>query len=270
MSVQHRVQRGWQGAAAIVLIALLAAVAVVLVARDHAGLEAELEARAAAADAVAPVAEALRTEMTAAASGTAAGSKQVALADSSPGDVSSATATRARDTGTTLLEDSGDGVVVAPTYDTRSPPITVEERRKHVTGLRIVPLDLDTTLSALKPSRGGIALAGPNRTVKSLPGAQPSDRATYVVKLRPEAARDWTLTLWTASPPVPMPVWLVALGIVVVGMGAAGWLVRREERSRRSQQELVRLQQASATTAALATVSQHSLELADLLPALMN
>ena len=256
------------GAAAIVLIALLAAVAVILVARDHAGLEAELEARAAAADAVAPVAEALRNEMNAAAAGTVAGSKQVALADSSAGHVSSATATRARDTGTTLLEDSGEGVVVVATYDTSSAPASVEERRKHVTGLRVVPLDLGPTLSALRPSRGGIVLAGPNRTVRSLPGPQPSGRATYVVKLRPEAARDWTLTLWVAAPAVPVPVWLAALGILVAGVGAAVWLVRRDERSRRSQQELVRLQRASATTAALATVSQHSLELADLLPAL--
>ena len=167
MSLRHRGQRGRAGAAAIVLIALLAAVAVILVARDHAGLEAELEARAAAADAVAPVAEALRNEMNAAAAGTVAGSKQVALADSSAGHVSSATATRARDTGTTLLEDSGEGVVVAATYDTSSAPASVEERRKHVTGLRVVPLDLGPTLRFCgRPGR--IALAGPNRTVRSL------------------------------------------------------------------------------------------------------
>ena len=69
MSAQQRVQNRWEAPAAIMVIAVLAAVAVVLVARDQAGLKAEREARAAAADAVAPVADAMRTAMTEAASG---------------------------------------------------------------------------------------------------------------------------------------------------------------------------------------------------------
>jgi signal transduction histidine kinase len=268
MSVQQRVQKRWAGPVAIVLVALLAAVAVALVARDHSDLKAEREARAAAADAVGPVADALRSEMSAAASGTAAGSKQVAVADSRPAGVSSAIAIRARDSGIPVLEDSGDGVVVVATYDTESPPVSVEERRTHVTGLRVVPLDVGATLNALKPSRGGISLAGPERTVQSLPGPRPSGGATYAVKLVPEPAPEWTLTLWTAAPPLPTLAWLTALGLVVAGLGAAWWLIRRDDRSRRSQQELRRLQEASATTAGLATVAQHSLDLADLLPAL--
>ena len=63
-------------------------------------------------------------------------------------------------------------------------------------------------------------------------------------------------------------MWLIVLGIVVAGLGAAAWLVRRNDRSWRSQQELRRLQEASATTAELATVAQYSLDVADLLPAL--
>ena len=90
------------------------------------------------------------------------------------------------------------------------------------------------------------------------------------MKLQPGPVQEWTLTLWAAAPPVPASAWLIALGILLAGAGAAAWLVRREDRSRRSQQELVRLQEASATTAALATVAQHSLDLADLLPALTN
>ncbi|MET0999993.1 MAG: HAMP domain-containing sensor histidine kinase, partial [Marmoricola sp.] len=99
---------------------------------------------------------------------------------------------------------------------------------------------------------------------------KPSGRASYAVNLAPGPAPEWTLTVWAASPPVPAAAWLVALGILLAGAGAAAWLVRREDRSRRSQQQLQRLQETSATTAALATVAQHSLDLADLLPALTN
>ena len=38
MSEQYRVQRRWAGPAAVMVVALVAAVAVVLIARDHAGL----------------------------------------------------------------------------------------------------------------------------------------------------------------------------------------------------------------------------------------
>ena len=70
--------------------------------------------------------------------------------------------------------------------------------------------------------------------------------------------------------PDPGAAWLIAFGLLVAGTVAAGLLVRRDDRSRRSQRELQRLQEPSATTAALATVAQHSLDLADLLPALTN
>ncbi|MET0838832.1 MAG: HAMP domain-containing sensor histidine kinase [Marmoricola sp.] len=264
-----RIQR-WEGPAAILLIAVLAAVAVLLFAREQTGLKAQREARAAAADAVTPVGDALRKALSDAASGTVAGAQQVALADTPAAGVSGAVATRARDSGVAVFEDSGKGLVVVATYDTPSPPSTVEERRQHATGLRIASLDLRPTLNALRPARGGISLAGPERTIQSIPGPRPSGQPTYAVKLQPGPVQEWTLTLWTAPRPIPPWAWLTALGIVVAGLGAAGWLVRRDNRSRRSQQELVRLQETSATTAALATVAQHSLDLADLLPAMTN
>ena len=270
MSAQQRIEGRWVGPAAVLLISVLAAVAVILVARDQAGLEGAREARAAAADAVFPVDDAMRKALTQAASGGAAGAKLVALRDSSKVGVSGDLATRARDSGVPLLEDAGQGLVVVATYDTTTPPATVEERRRHVTGLRVVSLDLRPTLSALQPSDGGISLAGPEQTIQSLPGPRPSGGHAYAVNLQPGPVQEWTLTLWTGSPPIPAAAWLIALGILVAGAGAAGWLVRREDRSRRSQHELVRLQQTSATTAALATVAQHSLDLADLLPALTN
>jgi signal transduction histidine kinase len=94
--------------------------------------------------------------------------------------------------------------------------------------------------------------------------------ASYATKLQLGPVQEWTLTVWAATPALPALVWLSALGIVLAGVVAAAWLARREESARRSQRELVRLQEASATTAALATVAQHSLDLADLLPALTN
>ena len=270
MSAQPREQNGWVAPVAVVVIAVLAAVAVVLVARDQSGLKAEREARAAAADAVVKVGEAMRSSLADAASGTLAGAEQVAVEESTTVGVSADVATRTRDSGDPVLEDSAEGLVVVATYDTGSPPATVAERREHATGLRVAPLDLRPTLNALAPAGGGISLAGPDQTILSLPGPKPSGDLAYAVTLQPGPVQVWTLTLWSPPPPVPTSAWLIALGLLVAGGAAAGWLVRRDRISRRSQHELVRLQEASATTAALATVSQHSLDLADLLPALTN
>ena len=250
------------------VVALLAAAAVLLVAHNQSGLKADRAIRAAAADAVVPVDEAIRRAMSQAASGSLAGAKQVSLAKSTTAGVSGDVATRARDSGVPVLDDSGAGLVVVATYDTASPPVTVEGRRRHATGLRVASLDLGPTLRALRPAQGGISLAGPRRQIQSLPELQPPGQHSYAVNLQPGPVQIWTLTLWTAAPPVPASAWLIALGLVLAGVGAAGWLVRRERRLTQSQQEMARLQDASATMAALATVAQHSLDLADLLPAL--
>jgi signal transduction histidine kinase len=261
-------RKTWAGAVAIVAVGLLAAALVVLTSQRLASLEAERHARAAAADAVMPVADALRTQMSADTAGTAAAARQVAVADATSAGIPTDVATRARDSGTPVLIDSGAGLVVAATYDTPAAPQSVEERRVHETGLRVVPLALSPTLDGLRPSGGGISLAGPERTVLSLPGPRPHGRTMYAVKLAPDPAPDWTLSVWTATPPVSMPAWFAALGMFVLGLVLAGWFARRDGRLRRSQQELRRLQETSVTTAGLATVAQHSLDLADLLPAL--
>ncbi len=270
MSAQDRVRRRWAGTAAIVVIALLAAIGVLLFAREQADLQAQREARGATANAVATVGDAMRKALDEAATGTGTGTRQVAFTEAAAAGVSADVATRARDSGDPVMEDSGEGLVVVATYDSASPPATVTERRAHATGLRVGPLGMRQTLLELRPPGGGISLAGPEQTVVSLPDEQPSGRTSYAVQLQPGPVQIWTLTLWTRSPSLPLVAWLAALGLVIVGVAAAGWLIRRDERSRRSQQELVRLQEASATTAALATVSQHSLDLADLLPALTN
>jgi signal transduction histidine kinase len=269
VSSQQGVQR-WAGPAAMVLVGLLAAALVVIAARNHADLKAQRTARAAAADAVFPVDDAMRKALKDASSGAVTGARHVSVADSASAGVATDVAVRAQDSGDPVLEDSGTGLVVAPTYDTGSAPASVAERREHITGLQVMPLGIQTTLNDLRPSRGGISLAGPERSILSFPGARPSGSASYAVKLQPGPVQLWTLTVWAASPPVPAWVWLVALGLALAGVVAGWWLVRRDDRSTRSRQELVRLQEATATTATLATVAQQSLDLADLLPGLTN
>ncbi len=267
MTDHGRRRTRWGGPIGLVVIALLAAGVVLLVARERAGLEDQREARAAVADAVAPIDDAMRAAMNGAASGAVA-ARRVTLANSASAGVSSAVATRARDSGSPLLEDAGEGLVVAPTYDTSTPPASVADRRVHATGLRVAPLGLKSTLNGLRPPGGGISLAGPQQTILSLPGPRPSGLSQYAVTLQPGPVQVWTLTAWVPSRPIPVIAWLIALVIFLAGLLAAAWLLRRDDRDRRSQEELVRLQQSSATTAALATVAQHSLDLADLLPAI--
>jgi signal transduction histidine kinase len=249
------------------VVALLAAVAVLLTARQLAHLKAERDARAAVADAVAPVADALRTVKTSTTAATAQGARQVAITAASSAGVSGATATRARDSGVPELEDSAHGVVVVATYDTPTPPGSVAGRRTHVTGLRVAPMRLAQTLEGLRPARGGLSFAGPDRTVESAPERQPPDRVGYTVTMAPGLAQDWQLTAWTSPRPIPAGAWLLALLVLLAGVAAAALAARRSQHTRRREQELQRLQQTSATTATLSTVAQHSLDLADLLPA---
>ena len=124
------------------------------------------------------------------------------MADSTAAGISSDVATRARDSGDPVMEDSGEGLVVVATYDTESPPPLSRSAASMSTGLRVASLDLGPTLSALRPARGGISLAGPEQTIASLPGPRPSDQPAYAVKLQPGPVQVWTLTLWTAPPPI--------------------------------------------------------------------
>ena len=170
VSEQYRVQRRWEGPAAVMVVALLAAVAVILIARDHAGLQAEREARAAAADAVFPVDDAMRD-----------GDDRSRLRDPRRGQARCRRRQRHRRRlrrrrrpcpGLGHPGARGRRRGTGGGRDVRhrgSPPASVAERRAHVTGLQVVPLGLRSTLNDLRPSRGGISLAGPERTIQSTP-----------------------------------------------------------------------------------------------------
>ena len=216
----RRPWQAWAGAAAIAVVAVIAAVVLVLASRHTSELDSDRTARAAVADAVGPVSDALRTTLTADAADAGTG-RLVAYGESGASGVPAAIAVEARDSGMPVLADTGKGIVVVATYDTPTVPGSVALRRTHVTGLRVAPLDLSRTLDRLRPPGGGIALAGPDHTVASLPATRPSGRPGYDVALAPQPAPQWTLTTWGAAPSVPGGSWLAVLGLLVLGLGSA-------------------------------------------------
>ena len=138
--------------------------------------------------------------------------------------ITSATATRARDSGIPVLQDSRDGSVVVATYDTPTPPTSVAQRREHVTGLRFVPLDLAQLLNGLRPAGAGSRWPDRQHAIQSIPGAGQSGGASYAERLAPGPAPEWTLTLWTAPPPIPPQAWLIAVAILITGaIMPGGW-----------------------------------------------
>ncbi|GEP34227.1 hypothetical protein NSZ01_19950 [Nocardioides szechwanensis] len=263
---RRRLPMTWASTTVIVLT-ILAATATVLIGRQLNRLEAERDASTAAADILAAVAEDVRTTADSATAEASAGVRASEVGAAFPEGVADSSAVRARDSAQPVLDDSGEGVVVVASYDTAVTPATVQERRDHVVAYAVVPLDLAGTLLTMKPSEGGIAVAGPDRQVMSVPDHRPSDAAFQTVDLGSGTTSGWTLTVWTTPPQTPAVAWLIALGLGLTGTAAAGWMALRRERDRRSRDDLLRLQEASATVAELATVAQHSLDLAEVLPA---
>jgi signal transduction histidine kinase len=264
--VRDRYPIRWVVAGIVIAVSLAGAVGVLLSARHVANLEAERQARASAADAVPAVSDTLRTALENAASGQDPTAKHVAIADVGSAGIASASVIQARDTGLPVLDDSGDGVVVVAAYDQPTPPSDVQQRREHVVGYRVVPLALGSTLPGLQPPSGGISVAGPDRRVTTT-GDVSSSAHSYTVKLAPGLAADWSVTTWSVSKGISAGAWLTAMAIILLGVLATIWLLRRSDQTRRTQRDLLQLQERSSRLAALASVSQHSLDLADVLPA---
>ena len=146
----------------------------------------EREARAAAADAVAPVADAMRTAMSDAASGTVAGAKQVAARRQPRLPASPARSPPVRGTPVLpVLEDTGDGARGGRDLRhrrPRRPRSRSDARTSRASGSR--RWTCAPTLTGLQARAEAASRSpGPERTVLSLPGARPSGRATYAVKL---------------------------------------------------------------------------------------
>ena len=272
VSEQYRVQRRWEGPAAVMVVALVAAVAVILIARDHAGLQAEREARAAAADAVFPVDDAMRTAMTEAASGTAprgASTSPSPTARRSASPATSPPVPRTRASRCSRTQATGSWWSRRTTPRPRLPRSRNAARTSPVS--RSLPLGpaVDAERPAALARRHLARRTGPDDRVPPRPATLRPGVVRREAAARARAGMDAD-RLGGRSPGARPGRGCSPSAILLAGVGAASWLVRRDDRSRRSQRELVRLQEASATTAALATVAQHSLDLADFLPALTN
>jgi signal transduction histidine kinase len=265
---RHRVGRVPRAVAlGLVLLGLGAAAVVLLETRSNASLEADVRTRTVAASAAPVVAAQLRGAVEEASTGTgsATSRRRISFERAEARGIPVATAVRARDTARPLLQETG--VVVVATYDGGAAPETVAERRRTVSGLVVVPLELRSTLAGLRPAGGGIGVSGPQRVVAQVPRARPPDSPSYRTELSPTLAPDWSVTVWVPSPRVPAPAWGMAAALVLAGLGAALALVRRERRAAAVEDELARMREQSATLTGLVGLAQHSLDLAVVLPA---
>jgi signal transduction histidine kinase len=250
---------------AIVALAFAAAAVVVVTGRHLERTADERDAASASAGAVTAVADGVRAAIS-------------AVAPSSPGDVgvsasaaiskgvSESVLTQARDSGQPVLDDTVSAIVVARYHGDGVPP-NAQDRRDQVTGYRVVPLDLGSTLSPLVPSGGGISVSGPDRRIQSIPAAGPGSAASFTTSLGPDLPAGWTVTVWVAPSRTPLIAWLLAAVLLVSGLVAAAWVAIRQGEARQHRDQLRGLQQSSATVAAVATLAQHSLDLGEVLPA---
>ena len=253
-------------AVVVLMLTILAATATIATWRHITDLKIERRVAANTAESVTVVADALRAQLTAAQAGGAALGQDSGSDDGHSAQLPTAITALARDSGEPVLDDSGVGALVVARYDTATQPTTVQERRDHLSGFRVLPLDLASTLVSLKPAHGGVALRGPNRQVMSAPSSRPGSAVSFTAPIGPKMAAGWTVTTWAAPAATPGTAWLLALVLFVLGGASAAWLANRTAESKRSQEELRGLQRTSDTVAELATLTQGSLDLGDVLP----
>ncbi len=247
---------------------LVTAVFSLLAGRHVAGQTAHREVAVVAAENVTVVQTVLQERMDAVARvALAAGEGVGRLPEPSPAP-SEAARIIARDSGAPVLDDTDAGLVVAAVYEGSRVARNVQERRDRVRGYVSLELDLVPTLRGLVPDRGGVAVAGPERTVASVPDVLPSSPVSHTVTFRPDGGEEWSLTVTTPHPGTPLLSWLVALGLVLVGVVVATVIGLRHRADRRNRHELERLQASQEAVTSLALVAQQHLDLAEVLPAL--
>lgn len=197
----------------------------------------------------------------------AAGEGTGPLPDPSPAP-SEAARIVARDSGAPVLDDSDTGLVVAAVYEGARLARSVQDRRDRVRGYVVVELDLAPTLRGLVPDGGGVAVAGPEQVVASVPDVLSSSPASRTVTFRPDGGEEWSLTVTAPHPGTPPLSWLVAVGLGLGGIAAAIAIALRHRADRRNRHELERLEASQAAVTSLALVAQQHLDLAEVLPAL--
>jgi signal transduction histidine kinase len=249
-------------AVVVAVFAVAVSIGVLVKARDHFEIMDQRDARQAAARAVLPVARAIEAQV---AKGVAAGpgSRQVGI--DAPDGPSPTVAALARDTGVPTLDDVQGGVVVTPLYEPPE-PTTVAGRRESLVGFVLTPLVLAPALEALVGDGESLAVDGPTAPVASA-GPLPDDGIGFEVDLDETHAPGWTLEAVAPLDPLPLRAWLIPFGILFGGFAVAGTMVRQGRRNEAQHADEVRRRRAEATLSELATVAQHSLDLAEVLPA---
>ena len=174
----------------------------------------------------------------------------------------------ARDSGLPVLDDVGTGLIVSAVYESGEVARTVQDRRDRVRGYVTLELDLVPTLRELVPDGGGLAVAGPQRQVASVPDPLPSSEVSHTVVFLPGGGEEWSLTVAAGPTGTPVVSWVVAFGVGLGGVVVAAGLALRHRNDRRNRAELERLQASQAAVTSLALVAQQHLDLAEVLPAL--
>lgn len=248
------------------LVGVAAAALLVSHQHQHDRLGADAQARAAAAVAVARVDSTLAQRVAEAVTGT--GTTVVTIPVSAAADrLSPSRAAQARDTGRPTLDDTATPpAVMAPVYRDGVPLADTAARRRALTGYRVVPLDLGTTLTGVA-GNGGVVVRGPDGIVAGRDGL-PGDAHTFTVDVALASAPGWTVQAWVPQPGANRAAWGWALGVLTFfgGVAAAGVsLVRRWDRARARQDEVER---QHALVTGLAPVVQTSLDLGEVAPAM--
>jgi signal transduction histidine kinase len=246
----------------VAVFAVVVSVGVMVKGRDHVEIKDQRDAAQYAGDAVLPVVRALETQLAAAAV-PGSGSRRVGIDD--PDGPSPAAAALARDTGAPALDDAMGGVVVTPVYDPAG-PTTVAERREDLVGFAVTPLDLGPTMETAATGSAWLTVAGPTGTVESV-GDRPEHAVGVEIDLDESGAPGWILEAAVPARPMPLQAWLVALTILLGGLTVAWTMIRQSRRNEVRHAEAVGRQRAEATITELASVAQHSLDLAEVLPA---
>ncbi len=246
------------------LIGLVVAALVVRSGRDNARTRADAAIRSD----VATDANTVRTELvdqrTAAAT---TGGRVYAAADVARAPISPDAAVNARDSGTATLDDEARPVsIVVPVYRGGAEPANTASRRQTIVAYRVVPVQLTSTLSKLRPSSGGITVSGPDRLVAASPRAAPAGARSFAVDLQMRSAPGWSVEVWRPNPGVPGTSWLWAALLLALFGGFGGvmtWLLLRVARS---EQQVHLLELDRAVVTGLAPMMQRSLDIGDVIP----
>ena len=258
--------RYWAAGVVVVLSALLA-LGVLLEAKEVAEVEDALDARQSAGRALLPIVETLEEQIDQAAAGFAPGTREVGLED--PDGPSASAGARARDTAQPALDNTGGGVIVVARYDPPG-PTDVAARRATVVGYAVTPLRLSPTLDSLEQDRASLRVLGPLGRVM---GAQdeaatpPDDVVAFRLPLDENVAPGWRVEALVPTSPASPAAWLIAAVLMLGGMAVAWVIVRGIRRAEADRAESRRRRRSEAWAAELASVSQSSLDLAEVLPA---